>query len=936
MKKLLLTCAATLLAMPMLYADDIYLLGQPVGNWTEPVQANASIFADYKLTESETNVYTGSFEIATGSFNIRFTNGLGGWDGTQYGARQNDGDNLDITLTGGTYSGNYVNGKGNWSCPTWPGGKLGVKLDLNNQSVTFTAESITEASDVLYLPGMDGNWGDWNAMKTLSKVSTTDGSNVYEGSFDIPGNSVSFKITSEQGWDGYNLGLSNENGCQVYNNLSYSTILSNGGNSKNIEITNWTGGTLKISVCLDDLSLTLTGPDQPEKVYDITKLYVVGEPNGWNIANSDIVLEPETGNSNIFSTTTYIAAEKFSFRFYSQLGNWDNNIISAPLNSDSNYNIQFNDKGVYEGSFMLNGKGKWNIEEWEGGDVTLTVDLSNGTVTFVDEEQGTTIIPMYVVGFDINGEDGWNSNNPMIYNEADGTYTWEGTSLGSGFKFTDDPSWQGQYNIGAGQGNIALDTPYTYYNGGDSGNINFENDADVVENPKLTLNLEEGTVLLTGTIKQQPITSYHLVGTLNDWTTSNYDYELLPVDGKEGVFSGSWTVPANPESSDLKFKLIAFDGYSVQFGSTGNTFALYGNTKTTISLVSGGDSQDIWCTNWEGGKMSMTLNTLTNQLEIEAPDQPESTPDFLWLVGNFNDWDLSNQEYKLAPVEGQKGAYSGSFSIPTQENLNEDGTLDNNFLKVKIAAGIDDDWSQVYGAGNFALYSNQPYESKMLVTNENFVITNWETGTLTVTVNWDEKEVTFESATQPELTNINTLYLIGAPQGWDINDDSMALTASKDGVFEGTFTIPAGEFEFLFYTELGNWEANYVGANSTSNMELPLTDNVLDYFGDVAFTKSNWKVSGWNGGQVNIMVNLNEMQVSFAGKTTGVDAIFGENGFSYANGIVTVAGASEITVYNVSGQAVARVNGETADLNNLSSGIYVVVAPGLNPVKIVK
>lgn len=565
----------------------------------------------------------------------------------------------------------------------------------------------------------------------------------------------------------------------------------------------------------------------------------------------------------------------------------------------------------------------------------IVLNTNEGTILLTTQSSEEPVPVFYLVGDLVNGEQDWTPGNyQLIFDETDNTYSWEGQSLGSGFKII--TSWGGRELGKSDQGNIIIGTPYKYYEGTDSGNFTFENDADVVENPKLTLNLEEGTILLTGTIKQQPITSYHLVGTLNDWTTSNYDYELLPVDGKEGVFSGSWTVPANPESSDLKFKLIAFDGYSVQFGSTGNTFALYGNTKTTISLVSGGDSQDIWCTNWEGGKMSMTLNTLTNQLEIEAPDQPESTPDFLWLVGNFNDWDLSNQEYKLTPVEGQKGAYSGSFSIPTQENLNEDGTLDNNFLKVKIAAGIDDDWSQVYGAGNFALYSNQPYESKMLVTNENFVITNWETGTLTVTVNWDEKEVTFESATQPELTNINTLYLIGAPQGWDINDDSMALTASKDGVFEGTFTIPAGEFEFLFYTELGNWEANYVGANSTSNMELPLTDNVLDYFGDVAFTKSNWKVSGWNGGQVNIMVNLNEMQVSFAGQTTGVDAIFGENGFSYANGIVTVAGASEITVYNVSGQAVARVNGETADLNNLSSGIYVVVAPGLNPVKIVK
>lgn len=117
----------------------IYIVGA-VSGWTEPSEANSAHYEDYKLYDLEDNgVYSATFDMAADQGMFRFYNTLCGWAGTDsFGVKENDGDNVDVELTDGVYTGNYVAGKGNWNIAGWEGGKLAISVDVNTQKVTFT------------------------------------------------------------------------------------------------------------------------------------------------------------------------------------------------------------------------------------------------------------------------------------------------------------------------------------------------------------------------------------------------------------------------------------------------------------------------------------------------------------------------------------------------------------------------------------------------------------------------------------------------------------------------------------------------------------------------------------------------------------------------------------------------------------------------------
>ncbi len=100
------------------------------------------------------------------------------------------------------------------------------------------------------------------------------------------------------------------------------------------------------------------------------KLYLIGQPQGWDINNGAMVLsEPDNGiGSNIYSGSFEISADDAAsgFRFYTALGSWA---------------VTVSDSGVYEGACVA-GKGNWNITNWPGGTMRITVDLNSMTVVF--------------------------------------------------------------------------------------------------------------------------------------------------------------------------------------------------------------------------------------------------------------------------------------------------------------------------------------------------------------------------------------------------------------------------------------------------------------------------------------------------------------------------------------------------------------------------
>lgn len=119
------------------------------------------------------------------------------------------------------------------------------------------------------------------------------------------------------------------------------------------------------------------------------KIYLIGQPSGWDINNGAMALsEPVNGiGSNIYSGTFEISAEDAAsgFRFYTTLGSWgDDGVppsIGAAANDGDNQAVTVDTNGLYQGPCVW-GKGNWNVTNWEGGAMHITVDLNEMTVIF--------------------------------------------------------------------------------------------------------------------------------------------------------------------------------------------------------------------------------------------------------------------------------------------------------------------------------------------------------------------------------------------------------------------------------------------------------------------------------------------------------------------------------------------------------------------------
>lgn len=110
-------------------------------------------------------------------------------------------------------------------------------------------------------------------------------------------------------------------------------------------------------------------------------IWVIGKCTGWDVTKSDWVLTETEIESRIYQGTFDIPEGEFQFRFYDQLGDWSSWSIGAQ-DEDNPVEIAFSD-GVYEGPAFVGGngdskgKGAWQVPDWPGGTVKMTVNLSN-------------------------------------------------------------------------------------------------------------------------------------------------------------------------------------------------------------------------------------------------------------------------------------------------------------------------------------------------------------------------------------------------------------------------------------------------------------------------------------------------------------------------------------------------------------------------------
>lgn len=177
------------------------------------------------------------------------------------------------------------------------------------------------APEAMYLVGSMNNWTLPGQASESEIYELKKSGDVYQGSFNIPGEQIEFKVFTSKAtmWDRTAYGMESRMNINVFKNKSASTVLvnneKNGYGANNISISNWKSGTLTVECTVnetdDTVNITLSGPGQPE-MPALPSIYVIGEFNNWQLPSAsalngavslDLNHEMEPNYSIEFSST---------------------------------------------------------------------------------------------------------------------------------------------------------------------------------------------------------------------------------------------------------------------------------------------------------------------------------------------------------------------------------------------------------------------------------------------------------------------------------------------------------------------------------------------------------------------------------------------------------------------------------------------------------
>lgn len=167
-------------------------------------------------------------------------------------------------------------------------------------------------------------------------------------------------------------------------------------------------------------------------------IYVVGAISGWkepSEAERDHyknyrLYEPKTAiGTKVYSGVFDVPAGQAMFRFYTALTGWSADSYGSQ-ESDSPVDCVMTD-GVYEGQ-LVKGQGSYNFPAWEGGEMTITVNMASDNMTVTVQAGAVDTTPkevIYMCGNITNWAEPSEDNASKYENatltdeKADGIYT---------------------------------------------------------------------------------------------------------------------------------------------------------------------------------------------------------------------------------------------------------------------------------------------------------------------------------------------------------------------------------------------------------------------------------------------------------------------------------------------------------------------------------
>ncbi len=237
---------------------------------------------------------------------------------------------------------------------------------------------------------------------------------------------------------------------------------------------------------------------------------------------------------------------------------------------------------------------------------------------------------------------------------------------------------------------------------------------------------------------------------------------------------------------------------------------------------------------------------------------PVTEPGKLYLIGQPTGWDINADGVYLDETGIGTKIFFGNVFIPAGD------------FQFRFYSALGDWESNAVGSQDadspidISFNSDGVYEGKVFMGKKkgdklgkgSWQDTSWAGGNLEITVDLKKMTIKMQKAAGKKI------YVIGSFQGWDITGENCPLeeTPAGSNIYEGTFDVPAGGFEFAVYTVLGNWDADFLGPQGGA-LSFSLASGAFN--GPVSKTdKGNWKCSGWDGGKIKITVDLNSNTIN--------------------------------------------------------------------------
>mgnify|MGYP001028310636 CR=1 FL=1 len=355
----------------------LYVIGTPNG-WDIN---NGDVF----LTSQDGKVFSGVLTLEDNP-QFRFYSSLGDWETGSYGAREADGDNIDISaeFKNGVYEGPIVNGKGNWGFAN--GGVYEITVDI--EAMTLRIESTTN-NPKIYLVGTPNGW---NVGDDSCPLECSTGDEVYVGVFEIADNSgFRFYREVDGNWDnGTSMGARETDGDNINISDQFVDGVFEGPmvmGKGNWEIT--TGGIYTLTVDVANMTVkfeqggTLPGGDEDEGEEPVGEdaMYVIGNITDWDMSGTAGKLEL-TSDAGVYAGVLTLPDSgdgSSYFRVYAALGG-ANADSYGPASTEADEEIVMTD-GFAEVTIVKGNAGK--AFKIAAGTYSITVD-TNANLMFIE------------------------------------------------------------------------------------------------------------------------------------------------------------------------------------------------------------------------------------------------------------------------------------------------------------------------------------------------------------------------------------------------------------------------------------------------------------------------------------------------------------------------------------------------------------------------